>query len=226
MTYSKLVDFLEEVAEESFANFQRKLIFTKYKILGVRTPMLRTIAKRYQSEWKDILTFPNEYYEVVFLKLTMISKLPFEQFAEYLPSCISLMDNWALCDQMKAPVIKKNRERFLPILEEIFQTGGEYGERYVLVTLLSYYVEDNYLPILRTYMHRSNTNLYYIHMAVAWLLAEILIKKYDFGLQILQGKELDVKTHNKAIQKGIESYRITQLQKEQLRSLKIKEKSK
>ena len=226
MTYSKLVDFLQEVAEESFANFQRKLIFTKYKILGVRTPMLRTIAKRYQSEWKDILTFPNEYYEVVFLKLTMISKLPFEQFAEYLPSCISLMDNWALCDQMKAPAIKKNRESGLPILEEIFQMGGEYVERYVLVTLLSYYVEDNYLPILRTYMHRSNTNLYYIHMAVAWLLAEILIKKYDFGLQILQGKELDVKTHNKAIQKGIESYRITQLQKEQLRSLKIKEKSK
>ena len=111
-------------------------------------------------------------------------------------------------------------------MEEIFQSGGEYGERYVLVTLLSYYVEDNYLPMLRTYMYRANTNLYYIHMAVAWLLAEILIKHYDFGLQTLQAKELDAKTHNKAIQKGIESYRITQLQKEQLRSLKIKEKSK
>ena len=136
------------------------------------------------------------------------------------------MDNWALCDQMKAPAIKKNRESFLPILEEIFQSGGEYGERYVLVTLLSYYVEDDYLPMLRTYMYRANTNLYYIHMAVAWLLAEILIKHFDFGFQTLQAKELDAKTHNKAIQKGIESYRITQLQKEQLRSLKIKEKSK
>ena len=226
MTYLKLIETLREVAEEDFANFQRKLIFTKYEILGVRTPMLRTIAKRYQSEWKDILTFPNEYYEVVFLKLTMIAKLPFEQFVKHLPSCISLMDNWALCDQMKAPAIKKNRESFLPILEEIFQTGGEYGERYVLVTLLSYYIEDDYLPMLRTYMYRANTNLYYIHMAVAWLLAEILIKHYDFGLQTLQAKELDAKTHNKAIQKGIESYRITQLQKEQLRSLKIKEKSK
>ena len=78
--------------------------------------------------------------------------------------------------------------------------------------------------MIESYIQRADTSKYYVHMATAWLVAEILTKEYDYGLTILQSKVLDIKTHNKAIQKAIESYRITTEQKEYLRSLKIKNK--
>lgn len=225
MTYLNFLDILFSYAETDFAAFQKRLIFTKYTILGVRTPTLRKLAKEYAAHFEEIFDFPNEYYEVVFIKLAMVSALPHEKFLEYLEPSVALMDNWALCDSFKAKCIKKHKEEFLPVLERIFEKGGEYEQRYPLVVLLSEYVEEKYLKRIEDFIRRADTAPYYIHMAVAWLLAEVLVKEYEFGIELLKKDILDTKTHNKAIQKAIESYRLTQEQKEFLRSLKIKTKS-
>ena len=101
----------------------------------------------------------------------------------------------------------------------------EFSERYALVTLLNYYVEENYLGLIKEYILTANTQFYYVHMAVAWLVAEILAKHYDFGVTLLQDARLDAKTRNKSIQKARESFRIDNEKKEFLNSLKIKNKS-
>ena len=222
MTYFELVDLLKDNAEDDFARFQRKLIFTKQTILGVRTPTLRKIAKLFKSDEKRLLSFPDEYYEVTFIKLTAVSNLPFERFVEELDYCVSLMDNWATCDSFKAKCIKRNRDVFLPILQDIFNHGGIYYERYPLVVLLNEYVEEKYRGEIKKFILFADTKEYYIHMAVAWLIAEILIKDYPFGVSLLTEGVTDVKTHNKAIQKAVESYRLDEKTKEYLRSLKIK----
>ncbi len=224
MTYSQFLEILSSYKGKDFAAFQKRLIFTKYQILGVRTPTLRKLAKEYRENIEEIFAFPNEYYEVVFIKLTMVSSLPYEQFLLRLDDCVALMDNWALTDCFKAKCIKKHRDEFLPILERIFENGGEYEQRYPLVVLLSEYVEEKYLTAIEGFIRRANTQFYYIHMAVAWLIAEVLIKQYDFGVALLEKRVVDNKTHNKSIQKAIESYRLTKHQKEFLRSLKIKGK--
>ncbi len=223
MTYSEFIERLTPYAEEEFAAFQRKLIFTKYAILGIRTPTLRKLAKGIPVEMIDeLFSYPNEYYEIVFIKLTVASMLPYEQFLHYVEPCVALMDNWALCDCFKAKCIRKHREEFLPILEKLFQTGKEYFVRYVLVVLLAEYVEAKYIPIVKGYIRRADTRPYYIHMAVAWLTAELLVKAYEEGIALLREGVLPPKTHNKGIQKSIESYRITNERKEFLRSLKKK----
>jgi len=222
MTYLQCIDLLQSHAERDFADFQKHLIFTEREILGVRTPILRKIAKQYMSDIKDILAFPDEYYEVVFIKLTQVSLLPYEQFLLHLDKCVAWMDNWALCDTFKNKNIAKHKEDFLPVLTNIFDRGGEYEQRYPLVVLLSEYVEKNYLDTIERFIEKADTSCYYVHMAVAWLLAEIFIKEYDAGITILEKRLTDVKTHNKAIQKAIESYRLTKGQKDFLRSLKIR----
>ena len=224
MMYSELLEILNTYKCDTFASFQRKLIATKYAILGVTTPNMRKIAKECKSAYKDILNFPDEYFEVVFIKLICIAKLPYAEFCQQVDYAVSLMDNWAHCDCFKAECIKQHKKEFLDILEALFQKGAEFYQRYVLVTFLYYYVEMEYLPLIESYIQRADTSKYYVHMATAWLVAEILTKEYDYGLTILQSKVLDIKTHNKAIQKAIESYRITTEQKEYLRSLKIKNK--
>ena len=225
MCYEQLLDDLKAFAEEDFANFQERLIFTKSKILGVRTPTLRKLAKQYQKSVDELITFPNDYYEVVFIKLCVVSSLPYDKFLKYIDECAKIIDNWATCDSFKPTCLKqskRNRDEFLPKLNELFTKGGEFYERLVLVLLLGYYLEEEYAPIIKQYIERANTENYYVHMAVAWLTAELLVKLPKLGEEILNSGRLPPKTHNKAIQKAIESFRITKQDKQRLLLLKIK----
>lgn len=227
MTYSEFLRILEPFREEKFAAFQQKIIRPpRERILGIRTPEMRRLAGRFRENLEEILAFPDEYYEVTFLKLTLVSMLPYEKFLLRLDECLPLIDNWALCDCFKADCLKKHREDFLPRLEKIFSREEEFYQRYVLVTLLSFYAdEEKYLPIAEEYLRRADTGKYYVHMAAAWLTAEILIKHYEWGLGLLQRGVLSPETHDKAIQKARESYRLTPEQKGYLQSLKIHHKS-
>ncbi len=224
MKYLEFLDLLKEYAEPDFAAFQRKLIFTNEKILGVRTPVLRRLAREYASDFERIFQFPNEYYEVTFIQLTMASALPYEEFILRIDACVYKMDNWATCDSFKARCLRKNQDAFLPTLEALFCSDGEFYQRYVLVTLLSYYTEEKYLPVILKYLQRADTEKYYVHMAAAWLIAEVLIKHYETGVDWLKMRVVDGKTHDKAIQKATESFRLTDLQKEYLRTLKTEKR--
>ena len=221
MIYDELLSKLKSYAEPSLSAFHSSLIKApREEVLGVRTATLRKIAKSIPIE--EAVSYPDDYYEVKFIKLTVISRLPYERFLEYLPCALPLIDNWALCDGFKAKCIQNHRKEFLPIIEEIHGAGKEFFVRYALVELLYDYVSEEYLPLLFEYLRKTNCDKYYVHMAAAWLTAEILVKHFDVGVTFLKEKALDVKTHNKSIQKAIESYRLTKEQKEYLKTLKIK----
>lgn len=222
MPYFDLLEQLSAVKEEKFASFQRKLIPTRQTVLGVRTPVMRKIAKQYVHCVETLLSFPDEYYEVTFIKLSALSLASYKTFIRHVEQCVSLIDNWATCDCFKAKCIHKHKDDFLPILDKIWKRGGEFDKRYVFVTLLYCYIDEKYLPIIENYIRNTDCAEYYVHMAIAWLTAEILVKRYDDGVALLQKGILDKKTHNKAIQKAVESYRLTQEQKTFLRRLKIK----
>ena len=222
MNYLELLNELKGAAEIDFAKFQEKLIPTQQKILGVRTPIMRNIAKKYQADFQEIFAFPDEYYEVTFIKLTQVSKLPYEQFIGLLEQCVQKIDNWATCDSFKAISICNRQEEFLHILNRLFKTQKEFYQRYVLVVFLTEYMQEKWLPTIKNYLQLADTSHFYVHMAAAWLTAEIIIKHYDYGVTLLKESVLDIKTHNKAIQKARESFRLTTKQKEFLNSLKIK----
>ena len=198
------------------------LLPPKAKILGVRTPTLRKLAKEVADYAEDIFSFSDEYYETTFIKLTIASKLPYEKFVSRLDDCVALIDNWALCDCFKAKCIKKHKSAFLSVLQSMFARGGEYEQRYPLVVLLTEYVQKEYLPEIEDFIASAYLSKYYVYMAVAWLIAEVLVKEYEAGVALLNKRLTDEKTHNKAIQKAIESYRLTNEQKGFLRSLKIR----
>lgn len=220
MRYFEFLTLLKTHIDENFADFQRKLIFTKQEILGIRTPILRKLAKQFKEQIIDIFAYPDDVYEVTFIKLAIVSMLPYEDFIKYLPLCVEKMDNWATCDMFKAKCISHHKEEFLPILQQIFAHGGEYFERYALVTLLSEYIDEPYYSTIENCLQNADMEKYYVHMAAAWLTAEILIKRYGYGLSLLDKNILPTKTHNKAIQKARESFRLTKEQKDYLKSLK------
>lgn len=219
--YQELLKELNTYAEQSYAAFHTRLLGEgDFRVLGVRVPTLRKIAKNYITYFDEVKNFPDEYYEVKFIKLAVASCLPYERFVCEVDFCVSLIDNWALCDCFSAKCIAKNRDDFLRYVDKFMSDGREFYQRYALTTLLSFYVEEQYLDLIFNYVERADTSLYYVHMAAAWLLAEVLVKFYDQGVEFLKNTSIDKKTVNKAIVKACESYRITDEKKKYLKGLK------
>lgn len=231
MRYQELLNELNSFAEPEYAAFHKRLLKNdNINVLGVRVPTLRRLAKKYKSFVPTLLSFPDEYYEVTFIKLQAAALLPYNFFINYVDRCVALIDNWATCDCFIPKCIEKHKDEFLPFIYTFFYEEKEFYQRFVLTTLLHFYIDKKYYQVILDLVQEAETGkYYYVHMAAAWLLAELIIKFYDDTVEFLKatsevyskGLEVDKKTHNKAIQKACESYRLTAEQKTYLKGLKL-----
>lgn len=224
--YEEFLAELKCFADENYRAFHKKLLHNdKINVLGVRVPQLRKLAKKYKLHVEEIISFPDDFYEVTFVKLSAVSLLKYEDFIKYVDKCVPLIDNWATCDCFAPKCIQAHRDEFLPKILNYIKVDGEFYQRFALTTFLHFYVEEKYLGVLSDVIRNANTGYYYVHMAAAWLIAEMLVKYFDQGVKFLSEnlseKFLDKKTHNKAIQKACESFRLTQQQKIYLKGIKL-----
>lgn len=219
--YREFLAELKENADEEYRIFHSRLLKNdKVAVLGVRVPVLRKIAKKFKGEIENLLSYPDEYYEVTFVKLTAVSYLSYDDFIKYVDGCVRLIDNWATCDCFTPKCVASHRQEFLPYIRKYAAEDREFSQRFALKTLLSFYAEDCYAETIFALTERCDTNYYYVHMAAAWLIAEMLVKTYDKAKSFLMENTLDKKTHNKAIQKACESYRLSNDRKNFLKGLK------
>lgn len=221
MTYDELIKRFEEKKDVDFANFQRKLLCTDKNVIGVRTPDMRKIACDLKGKYDEIKHFSDEYYETTFVKLCLASKLPYDEFLNEFEFLLEKTDSWALTDTFIPICLKNKTEDFIPHIYSLINDEKEFFQRYALVLLLKFYIKKEYLPLVFDCVLKADNDKYYVHMASAWVVAEVIIKYYEEGKNFLLLKELDKKTRNKAIQKARESFRLTDNQKEELRNIKI-----
>ena len=132
------------------------------------------------------------------------------------------IDNWATCDLLSLRIVKKNLEDFLEKINKYIKSDQPYTIRFGISMLMKHYLDDNFKIEYANKVAGVQSEEYYVNMMRAWYFATALAKQYDSIIPFIEEKKLDVWTHNKAIQKSIESYRITSEQKEYLRTLKIK----
>ena len=221
MTYEEMLARLNTHCDEKYAAFHQRLLHNpSVRVIGVRMPILRSLIREWKGEWESVLTFPDEYYEVTFIKCNLVGALPFGQFAAHVRDVVPLIDNWAACDGFEAPCIGKNREAFLPFIEEFLADEREFVRRYAFVTLLKEYMDERYLPLIFDSLRRYGRGDYYVVMGAAWLLAEVLVRFYAEGYAFLESGELYRETAFKAISKACDSFRITSEQKTALKTLK------
>ena len=222
ITYEEVLARLTALKDDSYAAFHSKLLKNdNVRLIGVRTPALRALAKEWRGEADTFLTFPDEYYEITFLKCALVGMLKYEEFIERVDEVVPLIDNWATCDMFTAPCVKKHREAFLPFIKRYLQSDREFTVRYGLVMLLHYYVEEKYLPLIFESVRNLKRKDYYIMMGAAWLIAEVLVKYYKEGTRFLEEGCMPKTMHNKAIQKACESYRISDEEKASLKLFKL-----
>lgn len=221
--YEEVVGLLLENSDEKYRAFHSKLLKNdRIRVIGVRTPVLRRIAKAYFPEREKIFAFPDEYYEIGFIKFALLGGLTYGELIPALQASLPLLDNWATCDSFSNDEIPAHKGEFLGEIEGWLKSEREFTRRFALTMLLRYYSsEREYLDVIFRAAEESGEE-YYAMMAAAWLLAEVLVTFFDEGYEFLKKNTLPAKTHNKAIQKAAESFRITDEQKRALKSLRRK----
>ena len=195
-------------------------------IVGVRTPDLRKYAKEIgrREDVKEFLeSLPHRFFEEKQLHAFIISELKdYGQCMTELTRFLPYVDNWATCDQMSPRVFKKRRQELLPSIREWIASGRCYTVRFGLKMLMEHFLDDDFSPDYVEMAAGIKSDEYYVNMMIAWYFATALAKQYDTVLPFIEGNRLAPWTHNKAIQKAVESYRIAEEQKDYLLSLRRK----
>src|SRR5574344_2183552 len=210
-----------------YREFQAKLMpnIDKSVIVGVRNPDTKKIAKRIIHDNEEdffVSNLPHKYYEENNVHAYIITNCKeYSKTISMLDNFLPFVDNWATCDIIKPQIFKKNTDKLINEIKRWVSSNKTYTVRFGIGMLMTFYLDDyfdnKYLKIPLS----IKTDEYYIKMMIAWFYATALAKQYDDTIKIIENKVLDKWTHNKSIQKAIESYRITDEQKVYLKTLKI-----
>lgn len=223
----KIKEKLFELADQKYKEFHSGLCPGTDNIIGVRVPVLRNYAKELVKEYRTeelLKQIDNQYYEEIMLQGMVIglSKENFETLQEQIEEFVPKIDNWTVCDVFCAGLkaTKKYKEEMWDLLQKYLKSNKEFEIRFGVVMILDYYIEKEYLEKDFQIFDAITNQEYYVQMAVAWAISICLIKFYEETIKYLEISNLDKFTYNKALQKAIESYRITDKQKDVLRSMK------
>ena len=216
---------LKELADEKYKKFHTGLCPGVDNILGVRVPILRKYAKELQKRYPSISyqEIDNEFYEEIMLKGMLIglnAKNDYQTNRDDLVYFINLIDNWAVCDVFVAGLkfIKKDLNGYWDFIKECTEKSKEFEKRFAYVAMLDYYINDEYIDEVLKILVHENSEKYYVYMSVAWALSVCLVKYYDKTLNVMLNSNLNKITFNKTLQKACESYRISEKQKNELKS--------
>ena len=224
----KIKKELQDLADVKYKEFHQGLCPGTGNIIGVRVPVLRDYAKKISKEYEinDLLgNIDNEYYEEIMLQGMLIGLKKDKEIADVLKDIENLVpkiDNWAICDVFCAglKITKKHKKEMWDFLQKYLNSDKEFEIRFGVVMLLDYYISEEYLDKDFKIFDDIKSEKYYVQMAVAWAISICLIKFYDKTIEHLKQAKIDKFTYNKALQKAIESYRITEEQKTELRKMK------
>ena len=218
---------LFRLRDGTYRDFQAKLLPTvpADAIIGVRTPELRRYAKQFMKrEEADLFldALPHMYFDENQLHAFLLSEMKdyggcVAQVNRFLPH----IDNWATCDQLSPMVFAKHRGELIGEIDKWLRSGETYTLRFGIGMLMQHYLDDAFDPAYPEKVALLRSEEYYVNMVIAWYFATALAKQYEAALPYLEQGRLAPWTHNKAIRKALESYRITPEQKEYLKSLKI-----
>lgn len=217
---------LFELQDKKYGAFVAKLTPTvaPEKFIGVRTPILRKLAKQIISEPETeafIQKLPHDYYEENMLHGLLLSEFKdFDVCIEAVNTFLPYVDNWAVCDSMSPKVFKKHREELLVSIKKWMKSPKVYTCRFGTEMLMSHFLDIDFKPEYLELPARIQSDEYYINMMTAWYYATALAKQWDSTISYLENEKLVLWVHNKTIQKAVESYRITDEQKAYLKTLK------
>lgn len=230
MTREEILARLWELRDERYREFQLSLMpgVAREAVIGVRMPALRALAKELVRQWGAVAVLDvagHEYYDERNLYgLVLMEVKDYEECVSRIDAFLPWVDNWATCDLLSPKALgrKAVRERLLGDIVRWIAAEAPFTKRFGMAMLMRHYLDEDFKPEYLQWVAAVRSEHYYVKMMQAWYFATALAKQWEATLPLLQRRELDAWTHNKTIQKAIESFRITAGQKALLRELRVK----
>ena len=214
--------------DKAYADFQSKLLPTvrRETVIGVRTPDLRKMAKQLSktpTAQEFLQSLPHRYFDENQLHAFILSEVKdFDMCIAELEQFLPYVDNWATCDQLSPRCFSKHTHELLPLIRKWMASQHTYTIRFGIGTLMRYFLDEAFRPEYLEWVASIKSDEYYIRMMQAWFFATALAKQRDAALPYIEQHRLEKDTHNKTIQKAVESFRITDEQKALLKTLRVK----
>ena len=224
--YNDYLNYLLSLEDMNYKEFNKKITFTKDKMIGIRIPILRKIAKDIaKTDVKSFLDLMTDtYYEEKLIFGFVLGQIKDKNtFDKYLYLFIRKIDNWAVCDTcISSFKIMKKDNSYYDLAKSLLKEKDEFIMRVGLVIILDHYINEQHIDDILKKVDSLKSNYYYVNMASAWLLSVCFIKYRDKTLEYLMNNNLDEFAFNKTISKIRDSYRVSKEDKELLKSIKNK----
>lgn len=226
---TKIQEILFHHQDKKYGDFIAKLVPTlpREKFIGIRSPEFKKIIKEVHAQAEEEIesfmnTLPHQFQEENTLQVILICEMKdYEKCLVALEQFLPYVDNWAISDGINPKVFNKNHDKIITKIPEWLEDEKPYTKRVAMLFLMKYFLTEDFKPEYLTWVAKIRSEEYYVNMMTSWLFAEALTKQWDATIEFIKTPQLDPWTHNKAIQKARESFRITAEQKEYLKSLKI-----
>lgn len=215
-----------ELADEKYKEFHSGLCPNTNNIVGVRVPILRNYAKELASGdfRKYLKNAKNDYYEEIMLQGMVIglAKMDIEERLKYIEGFVPKIDNWAICDVFCAGLkfVNKNKEQVWKFLQKYTKSKEEFELRFLIVMMLDFYITEEYINKVIALLDSIKHTGYYVKMAISWTISVAYVKYPKITMEYLKNNTLDDFTYNKALQKILESYRVSDEDKKIIRGMK------
>ncbi len=221
--YNEYIKYLNKIGDEKTEDFSKRITMTNYEVIGIKIPMLRSIAKDISKT--DIKSFlelcENNYYEEILIEGFVIGSIKdYDLFLKYFNKFIYKIDCWAICDSCISSFKIMKKYDFSSLAYSLILDSREFIIRVGYIMLMDFYIDDNHIKDILE-ISKKESSYYYVNMAIAWLLSVCFIKYRTNTLELLKEKKLTPFVQNKTISKIRESYRVSEKDKEIVNKLKI-----
>ena len=226
MNTEKITDALIQLQDLKYRDFQSRLIpgVSPGSFIGVRTPDLRKMARTmYGTEEGRIFlsSLPHHYFDENQLHAFMLElSTDFNDCVEKTNIFLPYIDNWATCDQLSPKIFRRHRKELPELIRTWIKSDHAFTVRFGIRMLMSHFLDDEFDPAYLRMVSEIRSDEYYVKMMTAWYFATALAKQYESALPFIKDGILEPWTHNRTIQKSLESFRISQERKTELRALR------
>ncbi len=222
---------LFQLSEESYKDFNRNIVPGEERMIGVRLPALRKLAREtakssgreYLDEAAEAMG-PDSLHEEIMLYGMVLgyTKMEKEERAERLDHFVPLIRTWAICDTCVTgyKFMEKEPDYWFDYLKRYETSDKEFDLRFMIISMVSHFIDDRHIDEVLRLCGSIRNDGYYTKMGVAWTVSVCYVKYPEKTRKFLESGVMDEFTHNKSIQKIRESYRVSREEKEELKKLK------
>ena len=224
---SEIQKYLLSQADQKYRDFTLPLIpnVDEKTFIGVRLPILKKYAKELSEKEREafLKALPHQYHEENILHAFILSYIKdYDEYIHYVDAFLPFVTNWSVCDTLCNKHLEKHKDKLIKDVYKWLKSQEIYRVRYAVKCLMNYYLGNDFKEEHIDKVVEVKLDDYYVKMMIAWYLATGLAKNYDSFIKAIEEHKFDQFIHNKAIQKAVESYRVSDEHKQYLKTLKIK----